>query len=104
MTTAKLLFHIWEIRFVQSESGCQNKSTFSNVVALSMAPAFLSLKSQHFLFICGEALQTLNKGAGKQLMAESSDRSRRFKSLDKPIAEYITEQENENTRAKTEGM
>ena len=86
MTTAKLLFHTWKIRFVQSESGCQDKQTFLNVVALLMAPASLSLRSQRFLFICGEILQI--KGAEEQLMAGSSDSSR-FKSLDKPIEEYI---------------
>ena len=52
MITAKRLSHTWETRLVQSESGCQNASTFSmNVVALSKAPAFLRLMAPYYLGI-----------------------------------------------------
>ena len=94
MTTAKRLSHTWETRFVQSESGCQDASTFSmNVVALSMAPAFYGAKflvRQYFGFFAGRFYTGLKHSAKQLLMAECSG-SRLKKPLDKPIEEYITD-------------
>ena len=43
------------------KAAVKKESIFLNVIALSMPPAFLSLRSQNFLFICRKVCRQLDK-------------------------------------------